>query len=301
MDGQPHPLSSGFTLLANSLLAFGSATPAGQLTSDFRLRHVAGQFTFDFRRCHAVGQLTFGFRPPPRCGSVHFRLSAPPRCGSAHFRLSAPATLRANSLPTFGSATPWVSSLSTFGSATLQANSLPTFGSATLWVSSLSTFGSATLRAKSPPALATCAFTTKSANAVYSSIRQKWGVGLLTKKELAENGGMHGEPTAARANRTGRFHVFLLILQAPSSIHQPFPPAPQSREQETTDPQADQQSRSHPGTETDAHSDARWPLETSRLLTAWCPSLHGRSHPAAIRTRPLRRCHPQRRWYAPRQ
>ena len=74
-----------------------------------------------------------------------------------------------------------------------------------------------------PPAQAICAFTTKSVNAVYSSIRPKWGVGLLTKKELAENGGTHGKPTAARANRTGRFHVFLLILQAPSSICQPFP------------------------------------------------------------------------------
>ena len=185
--GNSHPLPSGFTLLANSLLAFGFATPAGQLTFGFATLRVsslptfgfatpAGLLTFDFRLCLSAGQLTSGFR-----------LCHP--CRSAHFWLSAPATLRA----------------------------------------------------KSPPALATCAFTTKSANAVYSSIRPKWDVGLLTKKELAENGGMHGEPTTARANRTGRFHVFLLILQAPSSIHQPFPPTPHSREQETADPQADQQ------------------------------------------------------------
>ena len=98
--GNSHPLPSGFTLLANSLLAFGFATPAGQLTSDFRLCHPCG--SAHFRLCHATGQLTSDFRLCHPCGAAHFRLSALPLCGSTHFRLSALPPLQVSSLLAFG-------------------------------------------------------------------------------------------------------------------------------------------------------------------------------------------------------
>ena len=246
------PLAFGFTTLrVNSLSAFGSSScePTCHRSSASHCWQLAVGVRFLQLRASSPPEFGLVLRAGSTAG-FRLRTTGRPLCW-----VSVPYYGEPHPLP-FSFPHGWATSLPAFR---------PLVGSNPPVVSGLPLGAthrrfSASYRRADPPAQATCAFTTKSVNAVYSSIRPKWGVGLLTKKELAENGGTHGKPTAARANRTGRFHVFLLILQAPSSIRQPFPPAPQSREPETADLQAlTSKSRCHPGTEPDARSDARWP------------------------------------------